>query len=102
MGKRQVQETNKWGNMRVHLDQFTGEVTQLTDGLKPTRAEVIMNQFGPLHFGAFWGIPSRILYVFVGLAPTVLMVTGVIMWWYLRRVKSGRQREVKAVIEVKL
>lgn len=83
MGKKQAQETG--GNTRVSLDQFTGNVTQLSDGLKPSRAEAILNQFGPLHFGTFWGVPSRILYVFVGLAPTVLMVTGVVMWWYRKR-----------------
>jgi uncharacterized iron-regulated membrane protein len=82
MGKRQAQESDKWGNTRVYLDQFTGEVTKVQDGLKPTRAEAILNQFGSVHFGTFWGLPSRILYVFVGLAPLILFVTGFVMWWY--------------------
>ncbi len=101
VGKRQAQETNKWGNTSVALDQFTGKVVQLSDGLKPSRAEAILNQFGPLHFGTFWGIPSRILYVFVGLAPTVLMVTGWVMWSHRRRVKKGGQRKVKVTAGVK-
>ncbi|NJP10790.1 MAG: PepSY domain-containing protein [Leptolyngbyaceae cyanobacterium RU_5_1] len=88
MGKRQAQETDKWGNTRVYLDQFTGEVIQLSDGLKPSRAEAIINQFGAVHFGTFGGVPTKILYVFVGLAPTVLMVTGVVMWWYRKRNKT--------------
>ncbi|MBW4553581.1 MAG: PepSY domain-containing protein [Aphanocapsa sp. GSE-SYN-MK-11-07L] len=100
MGKRQAQEANKWGNTQVSLDQFTGKVIQVQDGLKPTRAEAILNQFGPLHFGTFWGISSRILYVFVGLAPTVLMVTGVVMWWHRRRVKKA-QPAVKVAVKAK-
>lgn len=101
MGKRQAQETDKWGNTRVYLDQFTGEVIQLENGLKPTRAEAILNQFGAVHFGTFWGIPSRILYVFVGLAPTVLMVTGVVMWAYRRRLKKGSLQAESIAVEVK-
>jgi uncharacterized iron-regulated membrane protein len=100
MGKRQAQETNKWGNTSVALDQFSGKVLQVSDGLRPTRAEAIMNQFGPLHFGTFWGISSKILYVFVGIAPTVLMVTGVVMWLYHRRVKGGTQTAANTGSEV--
>lgn len=85
VGKKQAQETDKWGRTRVYLDQFTGEVVQLSDGVKPSRAEAIINQFGPVHFGTFGGRLTQVLYVFVGLAPTVLMVTGVVMWWYRKR-----------------
>lgn len=92
VGKRQAQETYQWGNTRIYLDQFTGEVIRFQDGLKPTRAEAITNQFGSVHFGTFWGIPSRILYVFVGLAPSVLFITGFIMWWYRKRKKKVGDR----------
>lgn len=94
VGKRQAQETDKWGNTRIYLDQFTGEVIRFQDGLKPTRAEAITNQFGPVHFGTFWGIPSRILYVLVGLTPSVLFITGFIMWWYRKRKDTGDRTSV--------
>lgn len=74
------------------LDQFTGKVVQLSDGLKPNRAEAIINQFGPVHFGTFGGRLTQILYVLVGLAPTILMVTGVVMWWYHRKSKPAVQQ----------
>ncbi|MHC5857744.1 PepSY-associated TM helix domain-containing protein [Nostoc sp.] len=101
VGKKQAQETGEYGRTRVYLDQFTGKVIQLNNGVKPSRAEAILNQFGPLHFGTFGGLPTQILYVFVGLSPTVLMVTGVVMWWYRRRVKVGDQRGVKVAADMK-
>lgn len=100
IGKRQPQETGQWGKTRIALDAYTGEVVQLTDGLKPSRAESILNQFAPLHFGTFWGVASKALYVLVGLAPTLLMVTGVIMWMYRRRPKVNRKSAEKVVVEI--
>jgi uncharacterized iron-regulated membrane protein len=38
-----------------------------------------------LGFGTFGGLPTRILYVFVGLAPLVLFVTGAVMWWHRKK-----------------
>ncbi|MEH2244574.1 PepSY-associated TM helix domain-containing protein [Nostoc sp.] len=35
-----------------------------------------------MHFGTFGGFPTRILHVFVGLAPLILFVTGFVIWWY--------------------
>jgi len=34
-----------------------------------------------LHFGRFGGLPVRFLWVALGLLPTVLFVTGFILWW---------------------
>ncbi|MEG3849325.1 PepSY-associated TM helix domain-containing protein [Microcoleus sp. herbarium19] len=90
VGKRQSQESDKYGNTRIYLDRFTGKIIQLKDGVKPSRAEAILNQFGPVHFGTFGGRLTQILYVFVGLAPSILFVTGFIMWWHRRRVKRDR------------
>ena len=90
--KYPVEGGDRFGNTRVYLDRFTGKVTQFRNGLKPSRAEAIVNQFRPVHFGNFGGIPTRILYVFVGLAPTILMVTGFTMWRY--RKPSQPQRVI--------
>ena len=85
VGKRQAQETGQHGNTHIFIDQFSGKVVQLKDGVKPTRAEAILNQFSAVHFGTFGGVPTKILYVFVGLAPLILFVTGFVMWWYRKR-----------------
>jgi uncharacterized iron-regulated membrane protein len=93
VGKRQPQEVDEYGNTRIRLDQFSGQVVQLKDGMNPNRAEAITNQFGPLHFGTFGGLPTRILYVFVGLAPSVLLITGFVMWWHRKRKQNKGDRE---------
>jgi len=82
VGKKQAPEKQRYGQTQVYLDQFSGEVLQVNDGLKPSRANAILNQFGPLHYGTFGGLPTRILYVFVGLSPTILFITGLVMWRY--------------------
>ena len=97
VGKKQPQETTEYGYSRVYLDQYTGKVLQLQNGLKPTRAEGVLNSFSPLHYGTFWGLPTRILYVFVGLSPLILSITGFVMWWYRYKGKNRQQQTVTLI-----
>ncbi|MEH2286520.1 PepSY-associated TM helix domain-containing protein [Nostoc sp.] len=48
-----------------------------------------------MHFGTFGGLPTRILYVFVGLSPLILFITGFVMWWYRYRGKTVVSRTVE-------
>jgi uncharacterized iron-regulated membrane protein len=50
-----------------------------------TLGDRILETFVPLHFGTFGGLPTRILYVFIGLAPLFLFLTGFLMWRYRRK-----------------
>jgi uncharacterized iron-regulated membrane protein len=34
-----------------------------------------------LHFGRFAGIPVKIIWTVIGLAPAILLLTGLLMWW---------------------
>lgn len=92
VGKKLPQEAPEYGLSQVYLDQYTGEVVQLKNGLKPSRADQVLDSFAPLHYGTFWGLPSRILYVFVGLAPLILFITGFVMYWYRYKGKNRRQQ----------
>jgi uncharacterized iron-regulated membrane protein len=96
VGKKQAAESVKYGQTIVNIDQFSGEVLQVQDALKPTRAQMVLNSFLPLHYGTFGGVPTRILYVFVGLSPLVLFVTGAKMFklrlWDRKRKQSVRDR----------
>jgi uncharacterized iron-regulated membrane protein len=92
--KKQIGESMKHGQTKISFDQFSGKVLRVEDALKPTRAEFVLNSFVPLHFGTFGGVPTRILYVFVGLSPLVLFITGAKMFklrlWDRQR-KQSRQ-----------
>jgi len=90
--KKQPQETTDFGNSAVYLDQYSGEILYVQDGLKPSLGDRIFNSFSPLHYGTFGGLPTRIFYLFVGLAPLILSVTGFVMWWYRKR-KNMQQSE---------
>ncbi|OKH45969.1 peptidase [Calothrix sp. HK-06] len=87
VGKRQTHETSIYGQSEITLDQYSGQVLRVADSKSLNLGDNILNSFAPLHYGTFWGLPSRILYVFVGLAPLILFVTGFVMWWYRKRKK---------------
>jgi uncharacterized iron-regulated membrane protein len=89
--KRQPQENTRFGLTFISLDQYSGEVVQVQDALKPNAADRFLNSFQPLHFGTFGGLPTRILYIFVGLAPLILFITGSVMWWH--RKKGNRSKK---------
>ncbi|MEH2452131.1 PepSY-associated TM helix domain-containing protein [Nostoc sp.] len=82
------QEDKDYGQSTVYLDQYSGKVLRVDNSLKMSLGDRILNSFGPLHFGTFWGLPSRIFYVFVGLAPLILFITGFVMWRYRYRAKT--------------
>jgi uncharacterized iron-regulated membrane protein len=86
IGKRMPGETNKWGDSSVDLDRYTGKVLKTVDATKSlSLGETVLNSFTPVHYGTFGGLPTRILYVFVGLSPTILFITGLIMYGLRRR-----------------
>jgi len=86
--KKHPQELNEYGDSSVYLDQYSGKILKLIDGQNLPLAERVLSSFTPLHYGTFWGLPSRILYVLVGLAPLILFVTGFVMWRYRYRGKK--------------
>ncbi|MEH2411388.1 PepSY-associated TM helix domain-containing protein [Nostoc sp.] len=75
------QEQLEYGMSNVYLDLYSGQVLRVDNSLKASLGDKILNSFQPLHFGTFGGLPTRILYIFVGLAPLILFITGFVMWW---------------------
>lgn len=49
-----------------------------------------------LHFGTFWGHPTRVLWILVGFAPALLFASGLLMYWnrVLAKRWSARRRSV--------
>ena len=85
--KKRPQELNDYGDSVVYLDRYSGKILKLQDGLNLSLGDKVLNSFSPLHYGTFWGLPTRILYIFVGLAPLILGITGYALWWYRYRLK---------------
>lgn len=88
IGKRFPFDTRGEGLSSVELDQYSGAVLRVWDERSLPLGDRILNTFEPLHYGTFGGLPTRILYVFVGFTPIILMVTGFIMWKHRRKVIS--------------
>jgi uncharacterized iron-regulated membrane protein len=89
IGKKMPGETFKWGYSSVDLDRYIGKVLKTVDATKElSLGETVLNAFTPMHYGTFGGLPTRILYVFVGLSPTILFITGLVMYRLRRRSKT--------------
>jgi uncharacterized iron-regulated membrane protein len=97
IGKKQATESVENGNTRIWLDQYSGKVLQVQDGLNLSRATVVISAFMPMHFGTFGGIPTRVLYVFVGLSPLLLFVTGANMF-KTRKWGKAQKKEVRDLL----
>lgn len=77
----------------VYLDAYTAEVRHVDVALTGNPGDTIQRWFGYLHFGNFGGAPVKVLWTLTGLAPTLLAVTGTVMWWNRVIVRARRRRE---------
>ncbi|MFH7023884.1 MAG: PepSY-associated TM helix domain-containing protein [Heteroscytonema crispum UTEX LB 1556] len=80
--KRQPHETLFYGQSDIILDSYSGEILRVVDSKTLPLGDSIITSFEPLHYGTFWGILSRIIYIFVGLAPLILLITSLAMYQY--------------------
>ena len=81
------------GNVYAFADPYTGEVLWKRDPRElPLSARLFEGWIFPVHTGSFGRLPVRILWALVGLAPTVLAVTGLTMWLLKRRAKRRREK----------
>jgi len=69
------------GTVIVRLDSTSGAILSRT---APSRLGVDLEAHDwiqALHFGRWGGLATRITWVFLGLAPGILALTGLLMWW---------------------
>lgn len=82
------------------VDQYTGAVVSIEDPRDKGFASAAYDDWSyQIHFGTFGGTPTMVLWVVVGLLPTVLAVTGVVMW-IVRRNKRRRRAVAAAPTEL--
>jgi uncharacterized iron-regulated membrane protein len=65
----------------VHLDQYSGAVLTTPESTR-TVGDRVMASITPLHVGGYGGTPLRLLWFVMGLAPVLLVISGVTMWWW--------------------
>jgi uncharacterized iron-regulated membrane protein len=80
-----------YGRTLVYLDQYTGEVLAFYTPRDFTAADVFFAWQFPLHNGEAFGLVGRWVVFFVGLAPTLLYVTGCLLWWRKRQARHRQQ-----------
>ena len=68
-------------SQRLFISTLSGAVLRVDDSRKLPLATKIVNAMFPLDIGAYGGVWMRILYIFIGIAPAVLAVTGFVIWW---------------------
>jgi uncharacterized iron-regulated membrane protein len=89
-----------YGSNIFYFDQYSGKLLKQDVESKkpaPTVGKRILDSFDEVHYGTFWGIPSRIFYIFVGLAIPGLFGTGMVM--YLSKVLKPGKKNLKNVAE---
>jgi uncharacterized iron-regulated membrane protein len=77
-----------WAFTGIYLS-IPSKFNAVVDYLEPLNTSSRRLRFGDLvlswlaqaHFGRFAGIWVKIIWTVVGLAPTVLFLTGMLMWW---------------------
>jgi uncharacterized iron-regulated membrane protein len=73
-----------FGRTQVFIEPYTGEVLAVRDPQKFTFADHFIAWQFPLHNGEAFGLVGRLIVFGMGLTPTVLYVTGCIVWWRRR------------------
>jgi uncharacterized iron-regulated membrane protein len=64
----------------VTVDGVTGKVLDKSRVSKPEPMWQFLMAIADLHFGTFGGLPTRIISVFIGCTPALLLITGLVNW----------------------
>ena len=72
--------TSSW----VALDPQTGNALQIHDERRALLATRAYNLLDPLHFGYFGGLPTRWIWLLIGIPVSLLPITGYVIWWKKR------------------
>ena len=85
-----LKTTSVWGS-EVSIDQYSGKALQLYTPNNATAGDHFLGWLFPLHTGQAFGLPGRIVVLFLGLFPMALYVTGFIRWRQKSNVVNKRK-----------
>jgi uncharacterized iron-regulated membrane protein len=81
----------------LYLDPYTGRLLQRRSDRAAPVGRRIMRLVPDLHFGTWGGLPVKLLYGLVGLSPTVLFITGLLMWGRRRQARVAAKKHTPPV-----
>jgi uncharacterized iron-regulated membrane protein len=79
----------------VYLDQYTGQVLRQQAYAEKPVGQRIRGLFKPIHTGAIFGWPTKVLAFVVVLLGATFPITGTLMW--LNRTRKSRKKSVPRV-----
>jgi uncharacterized iron-regulated membrane protein len=78
----------------ISFDRDNGKYLSHIDIREASALRVFVDTFRRLHFGNFAGIISKLWWCLVGLAPLVLTITGLYMWFKRRKQRQAKQQRL--------
>ncbi len=72
---------SRLGNQYVYIDRYSGKVLRVDLLARMPLGVRLIQSMAPLHYGSFGGHSTRVLWIFMGLVPGVLAISGFLMWW---------------------
>lgn len=88
--KRTAAENNPLGTNRIYVDPWSGEVVGMIVLETAPPGNKMYEWLYPFHIGELFGTLYKIVLVFTGCAPAVLLITGLIVWWTRSRMRKKR------------
>lgn len=76
------------GSNRVYIDPASMKVLSTDVAANWPLGVRLFQALAPIHYGEWGGLPIKILWSLFGGAPTVLFITGLVVWWR----PAGRKR----------
>jgi uncharacterized iron-regulated membrane protein len=88
---------DKYGGTNVFFDSSTGRQVGAYVPTGEAAGDTVTNWLAVLHIAAIWGIPFKIFITVMGIAVSMLSITGVYIWWKKSRSRQlNRRRRIPA------
>jgi uncharacterized iron-regulated membrane protein len=88
---RRAGDLSQAGSNRVYMQQGSGKVSSIELAANWPLGVQLFQALQPIHYGEFGGLPVKILWSFFGVIPTVLFITGLLIWWRPNKQKPNRE-----------
>lgn len=90
--------TKTGDNNFVYIDQYSGKVNFNTSVDLPNTGKMYLNWVTPIHYGTFGGNVTRVVAFITSLVPSILFVTGILIWWPRWKGRArGKSRKANTV-----